>query len=67
MTIRDAAIKDAAQRENNRLLQTNSEIFSEYMNPYCQKYIAPKTLKVEFECFFREVLLRAEDFRPKAA
>ena len=49
MTIRDAAIKDAAQRENNPLLQTNSEIFSGYMNPYCQKYIAPKTLKVEFD------------------
>ena len=48
MTIRDAAIKDAANRENNPLLQTNSEIFSGYMNPYCQKYIASETLKVEF-------------------
>ena len=49
MTIRDAAIKDAANREkNNPLLRTNSEIFSGYMNPYCQKYIAPETLKVEF-------------------
>ena len=48
MTIRDAAIKDAANRENNPLLRTNSEIFSGYMNPYCQKYITSETRKVEF-------------------
>ena len=49
MTIRDAAIKDAADRDTaNPLLRTQSEIFSGYMNPYCQKYKAPEILTVEF-------------------